>query len=68
MGKPQIWPLVFSKPLNFTQSEQVYYFSLLYSNLWRIAAYRRHFFEKTKQIVSDFLRFKFFKSGQISDF
>jgi len=35
----------------------------------RIAAYRRNFFEKTKQIVSNFLCFKFFfKSGQICDF
>ena len=52
----------------FTQSGQVYYFSLLYSNLWRIAAYRRHFLQRQHKMYLIFLRFKFFKGGQICDF
>ena len=44
-----------------------YNFSLLYSNLWHIAAYRRHFLKKTTQIVSNFFAFHFFESGQICD-
>jgi len=39
------------------------------SNLWRIAAYTRHFFKKTTQIVSDFFAFQiFFKVRKFATF
>ena len=52
-----------------SQSGQVYYFSLLHSNLWRIAIYERHYFEKTTQIVSDFFGVSIFlKVGKFVSF